>query len=174
MAQHKVQPSDITHVVCTHGHSDHTGCNYLFQDAELHIVGYTASNRDRYSTLPEDTYDLDENVSILKTPGHTLDSVSVIVENCSLTPNRLAICGDLFEREEDCFDKSIWLEAGSEAPSLQLRHRLAVAEMSDVIVPGHGPQFEVTEEILEALRACRLDNGDDDDDEEEVEDVPVP
>ncbi len=35
-------PSSVTHVVCTHGHSDHVGCNYLFANA-LHIVGKSVS-----------------------------------------------------------------------------------------------------------------------------------
>lgn len=152
-----VRPSDITHVVCTHGHSDHVGCNYLFLQAKMHVTGHTASVKDRYSMIDDSPFEVDENITIIKTPGHTLDSVTVLVKNSTLTPNRLAICGDLFERVEDCFNKKIWIEAGSEAPYLQLEHRRHVAEICDIIIPGHGPLFAVTEEILTALRTCNLD-----------------
>jgi len=39
--------SDITHVVCSHGHSDHTGNLGLFPDAVL-IVQYDISLGDAY------------------------------------------------------------------------------------------------------------------------------
>jgi len=39
--------SDITHVVCSHGHSDHVGNLGLFPDALL-IVSYDISRGDTY------------------------------------------------------------------------------------------------------------------------------
>lgn len=39
--------NDITHVVCTHGHSDHVGNLNLFVNA-LHIVGQSVSQKDHY------------------------------------------------------------------------------------------------------------------------------
>ena len=42
-----VRPEDITHVVCTHGHSDHVGNLNLFTNA-LHIVGQSVSQKDEY------------------------------------------------------------------------------------------------------------------------------
>lgn len=40
-------PEDITWVISTHGHSDHIGCNYLFQKAK-HVVGFDVSEKTRY------------------------------------------------------------------------------------------------------------------------------
>lgn len=157
LKKHNVRTQDVTHVICTHGHSDHTGCNYLFLRAKEHIVGHSISNRHKYRALDIGEYEIDENIYVIATPGHTMDSISVIVANSNLTPNKAAICGDLFERQEDCFDKNIWLNAGSESASAQLDQRRLIAKMADIIVPGHGPQFTVTQEIRDALNACKLD-----------------
>jgi len=40
-------PSDVTHVVCSHGHSDHVGNLNLFPDALL-IVSYDICRGDTY------------------------------------------------------------------------------------------------------------------------------
>lgn len=61
----------------THGHSDHLGNNNLFLDS-LHIVGKSVSKGHHY--LDEKfPLSIDDGVVVCETPGHTLDSVSVIV-----------------------------------------------------------------------------------------------
>lgn len=61
--------------------------------------------------------------------------------------------GDLFEKFEDIEDPSLWLQAGSEDPAQQRINRLKMARLADWIVPGHGPQFKVTDEIRESLKS---------------------
>lgn len=146
MGKHSVQPNEITHVVCTHGHSDHIGCNHLFLNAKEHIVGQAISFKNEYRLLSED-YVIDDGIWVTLTPGHTLDSISVIVERNNLASGAVAICGDLFEKYEDLNDASIWISAGSESIEKQQKHRRRMAELADVIVPGHGNYFEVTSEI---------------------------
>ena len=78
---------------------------------------------------------IDANVKVIATPGHTLDSVSVIVNNCtssgfshlleSMGPESglsvvAVIAGDLFEKEEDLQDENVWIEAGSEDQAKQV------------------------------------------------------
>ena len=53
------------------------------------------------------------------------------------------VAGDLFEREEDLEDDSIWMEAGSENEELQRLNRSRILSMANVIVPGHGRPFKV-------------------------------
>lgn len=147
---------DIHFVVCTHGHSDHIGCNYLFQNAEWHFVGTCKSHADKY---PECNFDepfpLDkDNVIIVKTPGHTLTCVSVVVHNADTIhygSGTVGICGDLFEREEDVWQPDIWLGAGSENAKLQRTNRYKIAEMCSIIIPGHGKGFQVTNDIRRKL-----------------------
>lgn len=152
LAKHSVRPNEITHVVCTHGHSDHIGCNYLFLNAVEHIVGRAISNKNVYRVIEDDSeYTIDEGIYVTPTPGHTLDSVSLIVENSNLSAKPVAVCGDLFENRDDCFHELIWIGAGSESMDQQRKNRLLIAEMAGIIIPGHGPQFEVTDEIIDKL-----------------------
>ncbi|XP_045479772.1 metallo-beta-lactamase domain-containing protein 1 [Harmonia axyridis] len=144
--QHQLECEDIQYVICTHGHSDHTGCNYLFPKAKL-IVGYCISFKDRYfdhNFKDGETYKINEFVKVLPTPGHTMEDVSLLVE----TKNKgcIAITGDLFEREEDIIDESIWQSAGSMDVILQSKNRYKILEIADWIIPGHGPMFKVLEE----------------------------
>lgn len=151
MQKINVKPEDITHVICTHGHSDHFGCNYLFQRAKEHIVGHSISFKDEYRCLEGD-YVIDEGIRIVKTPGHTSDSISVIVDDNNFASGPVAICGDLFENEMDWMNSYIWIGAGSESIAEQRQSRHRIAEMSDLIVPGHGSPFSVTQEIRDNLK----------------------
>lgn len=47
LSKKNLDTTDITHVVCTHGHSDHVGNLNLFTKA-LHIVGQSISQGDEY------------------------------------------------------------------------------------------------------------------------------
>lgn len=153
LLKHDVNTDDITHVVCTHGHSDHIGCNYLFLNAKEHIVGRAISNKDEYWSVEDDTkYPIDDGIYIMPTPGHTLDSISLIVENNDSSSKPVAICGDLFEKRQDCFHELIWVGAGSDSIDIQKKNRLLIAEVAGIIIPGHGEKFDVTEEILTKLK----------------------
>ncbi|KAF5303543.1 hypothetical protein FQR65_LT08144 [Abscondita terminalis] len=114
---------DINFVICTHGHSDHIGCNYLFKKA-IHIVDYK----------------IDDCIKVIATPGHTLQDVSVIVTTAK---GIIAIVGDLFENEGDLKDDNIWKKAGSDCEELQLQNRAKILKIADWIIPGHGPMFKV-------------------------------
>ncbi|KAJ0182634.1 hypothetical protein K1T71_002003 [Dendrolimus kikuchii] len=162
-ALHKQQitPDDINYVVSTHGHSDHIGNNNLFLKAK-HIVGFSISCQDKYFIHPFDKgeeYIINDSVKIIPTPGHTMSDVTVLV--ISNEAKTIAVTGDLFEKYEDIENPNIWLEAGSEDPIQQMRNRLKVANIADWIVPGHGPKFQVTNEIRESLKRQSGDtNGD--------------
>jgi glyoxylase-like metal-dependent hydrolase (beta-lactamase superfamily II) len=54
LCHHGVQCSDVDYVVCSHGHSDHTGNNNLFLNAK-HIVGFSVSYKDLYFIHPFET-----------------------------------------------------------------------------------------------------------------------
>lgn len=125
------------------------------------------SHKNMYTIHPftgEDAkpFVIDANVKVIATPGHTLDSVSVIVNNCTSGFGHLedmvlwsyglglsvvaVIAGDLFEKEEDIHDDSVWIEAGSEDQAKQRESRAAVLALADWVVPGHGPPFKVNRE----------------------------
>jgi glyoxylase-like metal-dependent hydrolase (beta-lactamase superfamily II) len=85
-----------------------------------------------------------------------MSCVSVVIKNTNLldptgNSGTCVLAGDLFEKEEDVLDSYIWIEAGSEDSSAQRQNRLKVAKLADWIVPGHGPIFKVTDDILNKL-----------------------
>ncbi|XP_050514964.1 metallo-beta-lactamase domain-containing protein 1 [Diabrotica virgifera virgifera] len=143
LKEENISCSDINYVVSTHGHSDHTGCNYLFKNA-IHIVGFSISHKDKYHTDPDfrngEHYKINDKIKVIPTPGHTLQDVSVIVET---DKGVLAVTGDLFEKFDDLDNEYIWLSAGSDSESLQRENRMKILKMADFIVPGHGTMFEV-------------------------------
>lgn len=151
LMKHDVKPDNITHLVCTHGHPDHVGNNNLFTNAQQHIVGLAVYHGDMYYSNPlekGENYSIDgENLVIMPTPGHTLDSISVKVKT---TYGVVVVAGDLFEKEEDLKDPSIWKDAGSEDEVKQIENRKKVLQMADVVIPGHGGKFSVTEEMRKA------------------------
>ncbi|XP_016978336.1 metallo-beta-lactamase domain-containing protein 1 [Drosophila rhopaloa] len=158
LGEHGLGVEDIQVVVCSHGHSDHIGSNYLFQKARMHLVGACASHRDLYmnhfgSGEQNEELALDSNAEVIvrRSPGHTLSCVSVIVDNSQLG-GRVGITGDLFERSEDIDDESIWKDAGSESEKLQRAERNKMAHICDFIVPGHGPLFPVTPSMRSKLK----------------------
>ncbi|XP_024143260.1 metallo-beta-lactamase domain-containing protein 1 [Oryzias melastigma] len=134
-----LQPEDVQIVVGTHGHSDHIGNLSLFP-AALTIVGYDVSEGDTYrpSGLAEGHAHLvDEHVSVIPTPGHTGQDVSVQVSGTSA--GAVLIAGDLFE---SCSDEETW-RGLSLNPALQEASRQRALQSADVIIPGHGLPFRV-------------------------------
>ncbi|NXI39939.1 MBLC1 protein, partial [Galbula dea] len=136
-----LSPGDITHLICTHGHSDHVGNLNLFPQATL-LLGWDLSyGPGRY--LPHGLaqgrpYVLHPGyLEVVPTPGHTLAHVSLVLRGTAL--GTVVVAGDLFEREED---EEVWRSL-SEDPQEQERSRQRVLAMADVIVPGHGAAFRV-------------------------------
>ncbi|XP_023022513.1 metallo-beta-lactamase domain-containing protein 1 [Leptinotarsa decemlineata] len=150
LKEENISCDDIDYVVCTHGHSDHVGCNHLFKKA-VHIVGFSISHKDCYFTEPDfhsgEEFVINRKVKVIPTPGHTLQDVSVVVD----TDNGVvAVTGDLFEKFEDLEDAGIWKSAGSDSEELQEINRRKILKLADFIVPGHGPMFKVPQHFKEA------------------------
>ncbi|XP_057245116.1 metallo-beta-lactamase domain-containing protein 1, partial [Malurus melanocephalus] len=157
---HGVTPDDVTHVVVTHGHSDHVGNLNLFPRATL-LVGFDLS-RGEGLYLPNGLAQgvpwvlHPGHLQVTPTPGHTRAHVSLVALGTAL--GTVAVAGDTFEREGD---GGQWA-ALSEDPPEQRRSRRSLVATADVIVPGHGGPFRVVK-----------DGGDIGDSEDEDEDKEV-
>lgn len=158
----KVHPEDIDYLVCSHSHPDHIGNNNLFTRAKVHIVGTSVYKKDNYDlshfepdgnyvyqtsrgqevdVITYKPYRIDNNILIEPTPGHTLECISLFIENCERLGS-VALSGDLFEKESDIDDESVWISAGTQNLNLQRANRARVFNKVDYILPGHGPKFK--------------------------------
>lgn len=144
--RHGIKPEKINYVVCCQGTSDFVGNVNLFTNA-IHIVCYDICSGDRYQLHQFDkgiAYEIDENLDIVPTPGHTEREVTVVIRGTN--KGTIAVTGDLFERFEDLEQPSIWQD-DSENPEDQLGNRIELLKMADFIVPGHGSMFKVPEKF---------------------------
>ena len=111
---------------------------------KMHFVGDCVYNDDRFEfdLFKEQVFQLNQNVQVRQTPGHTLSCVSLLIDN---VPNKgkVAIVGDLFENETDLTDENVWIDAGSESVDQQRLNRKFILDNYDYVVPGHGPMFKV-------------------------------
>ncbi|XP_076174108.1 metallo-beta-lactamase domain-containing protein 1 isoform X2 [Ptiloglossa arizonensis] len=148
LSRHNILPDEIDYVVCSHSHADHIGNNNLFTNAE-HIIGTCVHHGDIFFEK-----DLKNGVKIISTPGHTSDDVTVWVETMvSGKSTHFAITGDLFEKEEDILDPSIWKDVGTvELQKTQANMRAYVITKADFIIPGHGPMFHVTNDMRKIIK----------------------
>jgi glyoxylase-like metal-dependent hydrolase (beta-lactamase superfamily II) len=141
LERHGLKPDDINYVVCTHGHSDHTGNNNLFSNATF-IVSYDISKGDDFTFHPFANgvpFRIDSGVEIVSTPGHGAEDISVLVR----TPNGIiAIVGDLFEGIDDLKNEELW-KAFSKFPEQQRSSRDFILSIADFIIPGHGHMFRI-------------------------------
>nr|XP_033339615.1 metallo-beta-lactamase domain-containing protein 1-like [Megalopta genalis]XP_033339616.1 metallo-beta-lactamase domain-containing protein 1-like [Megalopta genalis] len=149
--RHNITPDEIDYVVCTHSHADHIGNNNLFLNAE-HIIG-TCVHRGEMFFGPkfenDSAYEICPEVKVIATPGHTSEDVTVLAQRTvSKKSTCYAITGDLFEKEEDILNPSIWRDLGTEELQKDQSHwRSYVINIAEFIIPGHGPMFRVTNEM---------------------------
>ena len=82
---------------------------------------------------------------LLRTPGHTPEDITVVVDNAEHL-GTVAITGDLFFSEQDMREPTLWQNMAWNATQ-QLHNRRRVACLADYIIPGHGKMFRVTSSV---------------------------
>jgi glyoxylase-like metal-dependent hydrolase (beta-lactamase superfamily II) len=125
-------PEQVTDVIVSHHHPDHTVHVGLFPNASVHdhwAIYRVAEWTDRDA----EGYELTPSIRLIRTPGHTAQDISTVVG----TPERVAVLTHLW-----------WHAGGPEEDPLaedlaQLQaSRTRVLAIADLIVPGHGAPFE--------------------------------
>lgn len=122
---------DVTDVVFSHHHPDHTVNAALFLAARIHdhwamYVG------DRWVDRDADGLKLSPSISLLRTPGHTAEDISTVAS----TPDEVYVCTHAWWGEDGPASDPL----GASAEDLHAS-RAKLLAFATVIVPGHGPAF---------------------------------
>lgn len=141
LKKHGLTVDQMHYVICTHGDADHISNNNLFPNARL-VVGFDIYDGDIASFFQKN-FKIDENVTITEMTGHDDRSIGVLVETAD---GLVAICGDLFEYENDWKKAKEWI-AFSKRPHEHIKNRAKVWELADFIVPGHGDRFKIDKSV---------------------------
>ena len=135
LARLGIQPEDVTDVVLSHHHPDHTMYAGLFPNAAVHDH-WAIYRGTAWEDSECDGRVLAPSVQLARTPGHTAEDLVLIAG----TPDGVVVTthswfhADSASEDEDPED----LE--------QLREsRRRILDVADLIVPGHGPAFRPTE-----------------------------
>lgn len=126
-----VAQDDITDVVLSHHHPDHTVNVALFPRARIHDFQAIYLD-DLWIDRQAEGFELSGNVSLIETPGHTPQDLTTLVT----TENGVVAFTHLWWMAEGPAD-----DPYSHAPAALHANRERVLTMAAEIVPGHGPRF---------------------------------
>jgi glyoxylase-like metal-dependent hydrolase (beta-lactamase superfamily II) len=126
-----VAPEEVTDVVFSHHHPDHTLNAALFPAARFHDH-WAIYQGDRWDDRDAEGYELTPSIRLIRTPGHTREDITTLAG----TPDGVVAFTHVWWNVDGpavdpyAFDP--------EALSISRERVLAVA---DLVVPGHGAPF---------------------------------
>jgi glyoxylase-like metal-dependent hydrolase (beta-lactamase superfamily II) len=125
-----VRPSDVTDVVFSHHHPDHTLNAALFPDARYHDH-WAIYQGDVWTSRDAEGFELSPSIRLIRTPGHSAEDITTLAH----TSDGVA-----------AFTHVWWNGDGpAEDPHADMEQlhpsRARVLAVADLIVPGHGPAF---------------------------------
>ena len=129
-------PADVTDVVVSHHHPDHTMNIALFPEAAVHDHWATYRN-DEWISRPAEGVELAPGVRLWETPGHTPQDITTVVETDEGVVALTHLWWTATHPPEDPY---------STDPEALHRGRARVLEAADLVIPGHGPAFTPNEE----------------------------
>ena len=126
-----VRASDVSDVVLSHHHPDHTMRTGLFPNARVHDH-WAWYRGDEWVDRPCEGFEVSPSVRLLHTPGHTAECLTTLVG----TREGVTALTHLWWSErgpaEDPYATDVAsLHAG----------RARIREVADLVVPGHGAPF---------------------------------
>jgi glyoxylase-like metal-dependent hydrolase (beta-lactamase superfamily II) len=147
LEENGLAPEDITHVMLTHFHLDHTANCNLFMNAEIHanrsFIDHKTGDGFVYRNFDDKVLPL--GIKCVATPGHTEDHVSYFFE---YDDKVICIGGDAV-RQDTIRDGGAPHYYDQDRAKLFKASLKLIFERADVIVPGH---FDVIEgELKEEL-----------------------
>ena len=126
-----LEAGDVTDVVISHHHPDHTINVGLFPNAAVH--DFWATYRGTvWQDAEDDRRELTPSVRLLLVPGHTAQDVATVVG----TPDGVVVMTHLWWTAEGPADDPV-----AEDPAGIHAGRARVLAIADRVIPGHGPAF---------------------------------
>jgi glyoxylase-like metal-dependent hydrolase (beta-lactamase superfamily II) len=123
---------DVTDVVFSHHHPDHTLNAALFPNARFHDHWAIYQNDD-WEDRDAEGYPLSESVRLMRTPGHTPEDISTLVD----TDQGLVVLTHLWWHSEGPIDDPRAVD--NELLHDSRKRVLALGPVS--VIPGHGAPF---------------------------------
>jgi glyoxylase-like metal-dependent hydrolase (beta-lactamase superfamily II) len=125
-----VWAEQVTDVIFSHHHPDHTLNAALFPNARFHDH-WAIYHGDRWHWRDAEGYQLTASVKLIRTPGHTPEDITVLAG----TAHGVVAFTHLWNDASSVGDRH--------AADLEALHagRRRVLATADLIVPGHGPAF---------------------------------
>ena len=127
-----VSPADVTDIVLSHHHPDHTINIALFPEVTVHDH-WATYHRDQWTSRPAEGVKLSPRITLWETPGHTPQDITTLVD----TDEGVAALTHLWVYESS---PGNGLDVD---PAQVAEHRARVLEVATLIVPGHGPAFRL-------------------------------
>jgi glyoxylase-like metal-dependent hydrolase (beta-lactamase superfamily II) len=124
-------PAEVTDVVFSHHHPDHTINAAMFPFAVIHDH-WASYDGDRWIGREPGDFALTPAVRLIATPGHTAEDITTLAAG----PDDVYACTHAWWGPGGPAIDPL----GSDQAALH-RSRARILEVSTVIVPGHGPAF---------------------------------
>ena len=137
LARHGVDAGQVTHVLLTHHHPDHTLNAALFPDADV-VDAWATYRGDLWLDHQGDGYQPTPHVRLMATPGHSAQDVTWLVE----TDAEVMACTHAWglaasQPEDDDYATDQRALAAS---------REQILRVADVVIPGHDAPFRTGRE----------------------------
>jgi len=127
-----VAPGDVTDVVFSHHHPDHTVNAALFPAARIHDH-WAIYDGDRWISREAEGAALSPSVRLLATPGHTREDITTVAS----AGDGVYACTHAWWYADGPAEDPLAVDS----PALHAS-RGRILAVATVIVPGHGPAFQ--------------------------------
>src|SRR5262245_33103973 len=125
-----VRPHEVTDVVFSHHHPDHTINAAMFPEARYHDHWAIYQN-DVWTSRDAEGFELSPSIKLIRTPGHSAEDITTLVSTADGIAAFTHVWWDGHGPSEDPYADMERLHAS----------RARVLAVAGVVIPGHGPAF---------------------------------
>jgi glyoxylase-like metal-dependent hydrolase (beta-lactamase superfamily II) len=135
LERHGPAPADVTDIVFSHHHPDHTVNAALFPAARIHDH-WACYSGDVWTSRDAEGVILSPSVRLLRTPGHTAEDITTL----AAAADGVHACTHAWWGADGPADDPF-------APDREVLRtsRARILGLASVIIPGHGPAFRPDE-----------------------------